>query len=158
MLSDAIAEKTLLVNPGGIAAQVYNIFGFSRFVEIHAIYGEFIDVTNVAVATLCGWELWDGTNRVPITALAGVDCSTAALNSMILDAGLAGATAVFLNSTQARINKMAEYPQTNGSMILAKNGVSNWIRFCVTTAVATNFTVRFRVLWNPRSAGTVWPV
>jgi len=143
--------KNLLVNPGGAAAQTYNLFTFTSNVELVSLYGIFIDVTNVVTASVASFDVNDATNTVVLTAAAGVNCSAAALGSLVGKTGLAAAAATFLNASQVRMNELALSTQFQGCLLTAKNAVAtNYIRFKVTTDVNTNCRIMFYANWIAR--------
>lgn len=149
----AIVTKNLLVNPGGAAAQTYNIFKVTGTVEVVSLYGIFIDVTNVVTVTVVSYDLNDAVNTVVLTAAAGVNCSTAALGSLVGKTGLAAVAATFLNASQIRMNELALSTQFQGFIVTAKSAVAtNYIRFKVTTDVNTNCRLLFYANWIARSS------
>lgn len=146
-------EKTL--NPGGAGAQTVNLYTFTCEAELKAIYGVFTDVTNVVTVSACSWDVYDGTNTVPLTAAAGTNCSGAALYSTVIKDLVAASALTFLNSTQVRVNEVSgANRQFQSAILLAKNGVTNYLRWKYTSDVNTNCKVNFCAIWVCRYPGT----
>ena len=139
------------MNPGGAAAQTYNLFTFTSNIELVSLYGIFIDVTNVVTASVASFDVNDAVNTVVLTAAAGVNCSAATLGSLIAKTGLAGVAATFLDASQIRMNELALSTQFQGCLLTAKNSVAtNYVRFKVTTDVNTNCRIMFYANWIAR--------
>lgn len=150
-MGGVLTQKNLLVNPGGAAAQTYNLFTFTSTIELVSLYGIFIDVTNVVTASVVSFDVNDAVNTVVLTAAAGVNCSAAALGSFVGKTGLAAVAATFLNASQIRMNELALSTQFQGCVLTAKQAVAtNYIRFKVTTDVNTNCRLMFYANWIAR--------
>lgn len=147
--------KEVTIAPGDVNPHSYNLFSFTGEIELKALYGVFTDVTNVAVVTVCYWDVYDGTAAVALTLAAGADCSTATLNSMVLKVATAGTALTFLKSDQVRINEIAVADrQFQGVQLNGKNAVTNYVRFWTTGAVATNCKIKFVAGWACRYPGS----
>jgi hypothetical protein len=132
---------------GGAGAKTYDLFTVTGTVEVLSIEGVFTNVTDVTVASTAYWDANDGTNTVVLTKATGVDCSGAALNSVVFKAELAVNAAVFHNATQVRTHELEGHKQFQGVVITAKNGAATTIRFQVTQDGATDAQINFTAAW-----------
>ena len=152
-------SKEVTIAPGGAAATAYPLFNFTGQIELKGLYGVFTDVTNVAVVTVCYWDVWDGAAAVALSLAAGTDCSTATLNSSVLKIAAATVALTFLKSDQDRISEIATVGavrQFAGAYLNGKNATTNSIRFWTTGAVATNCKIKFTAIYDYRYPGSTF--
>jgi hypothetical protein len=151
--------KTQVINPGGAAAQLYNLFSFSGMVDLKGIYLQFTDVTNVVTVSNVFWELWDGVNNVALTAAQ--NCSGVTLGARLIKDKIAVNAATLMDSDQVRLLEVAgpANKQFQGAVFSAKQGADNYIRMGVTTDVNTDCEIVCVALWSCRyPASSLAPV
>ena len=160
------SPNRILVDCGGIyvhksltlagnGAQLNNAFqltGMVRCIELMAHCSEATDSTTL---TLFKFELWDGTNAIPITDT--VDASGIVAGGMIYKRGLAAVAAVLINPvtclvSEAAANKISFEPffatQKTG-------GVDTFIRLSYTGDANTDVDVMVSLRYIPHTDASI---
>lgn len=143
--------------PNGV--QTTNLFQLWGGVEVLRFYGVFTDVTDVSAVTAASFDLYDGTNTVPVTSAAGTALSACSNGSLIGRTDQAAAAIDYLNADQVRIVDGAIGLDLFAPIIAnAKNGVANYFRFHYTSdGGGAEFGITFEMIWRPliRDSGLV---
>ena len=132
------------------AGATTNIFSFTGPFRLDAIYGIFNTVTDSTSCAAASLNVWDATNTVQLTSVAGVDASAAVDQAMLVKVGNAAAALTFLDADQVRIDETVDgvyFP----TLVNAKEGVTNYVRFVYTSGTAVVFSIRFVLLYQDLS-------
>lgn len=149
-----IAYKDIVLT-GGAGAKTYNCFTLAGNVELKALYGVFTVVGDTTTVSACSFDLYDGTNTVELSTSAGVDCSGAVVGGEIFKAHIDSVAANFLNADAVGLHEVDGNKQFQGGNIVAKAGVTNYVRFNCTQDAATSATIRVYMNWTCRHAGSL---
>lgn len=150
-------EITVTGTPNGV--QTVNLFQLYSGVEILRLSGVVTDVTDVSAVTACSFDLYDGTNTVPITSAAGVVLSGCSEGSIIGRTDQAAVALDYLNADQVRIVDGAVGIGLFAPIIaIQKDDTNTYFRFHYTSdGGGAEFQMTFEILWRTliRSAGWV---
>lgn len=146
----SLAAKTLAISGTPNGAQHENLFTVTGGVEILRLYGVFGVVTDVSAVTAASFDVYDGTNTVPITLAAGEDLSGCSNGSLIGRNDQAAVKVDYLNADQVRIVDGAVGLDLFAPLVInAKYGEDNYIRFNYTSdGGGAVFTIYFELIWR----------
>jgi hypothetical protein len=121
--------------------KIFNVF---EFTETITILDQWAIITAIADLTNCTnvyADVWDGTNAVPLT-LDGMTLSGVPVGSFFTKDKLAADTYSLNDASQVRVSEVLDSKKVGRPFtITAKNGVTNYIRFHVTTNTTLDFTM-----------------
>lgn len=151
--------------PAGAGDFFANIFRVVGFVELKALYGEFIVASDPGIngPKNCYFTFDDGAAAVSLTSgtphTGGVDCSSALVNTTILKNSALADVAVYLEGSQCRYTELttggAARPFWGGNLQAKGTVNTNYIRFNYTVANgAMTFSIYWVAVWTCRYPGS----
>lgn len=137
---------------GGAGAKTYDVFTFSGAIEIKALYAVVTTATQTTTMSAASFQWHDGTDPHDLTD--DVDMSGAAAGSVIAKSAAAAAAASFINASTGGLIENATAKPVQDSLLVAKTGATNKIKFHVTQDEDTSAVLTVYCAWVCRSAGS----
>lgn len=148
--------KTITLSANNTSASV-NVFQLTGSVLVKGIHGEVILVTTLTNLTNAYFDLWDGTNSVPLTKITGASMSGFGVGSFFLkDADVSSSLSTIQND-QCRIKEGATGNKALQEFIATqKISTNTYIRFNYTTTDAPiNAELKIDVKWADIDNGVI---
>lgn len=149
-------SKTITLSANNTSASV-NVFQLTGSCEIMGLHGEVTVATTLTNLTNGYFDLWDGTNSVPITKTTGCTMSGFGVGSFFLkDADVANSLSTLQND-QCRIKEASTGAKVNANlMVIQKLSTNTYIRFRYTTTDAPiNASLEIRCVYADIDNGTI---
>ena len=151
-------DKTITLSANNTTASV-NVFTFTGSVFGLSLHADVVDATTLANCTNCYFDLWDGTNSVPLTKVTGADLSGAGVGSFMLKTATASSALTINLNDQVRMVEVSGNKTSQGFAATAKTGVTNYLRFTYTTTdTPINAQIEVHVEFADIDSGTFTPV
>lgn len=151
-------EKEITLNANNTSARV-NVFQVTGYNQVFNIHGYVTDATTLNNLTNAYFDLWDGTNTVPLTKTTGATMSGFAVDSaFIKDADVTTALTT-INNSQCRMNEAAVGAKEGAPFTVMQKALTNtYIRFNYTTTDAPiNAKLAIQLVFADINAGTIIP-
>jgi hypothetical protein len=153
------ATKTITLNANNTSASV-NVFQVTGSTKVTLLHGEILTKTTLTNCTSVYFDLWDGTNSVPITKTTGASMSGYNVGAFFIkDSDVATALSI-LNNASCGIKEAATGNRVNTEFIaVQKTATNTYIRFNYTTTDAPiNATVKVDCQWADIDSGVLTAV
>lgn len=153
------ATKTITLNANNTSASV-NVFQLTGSTKVTLLHGELLTKTTLTNCTSVYFDLWDGTNSVPITKTTGASMSGYNVGAFFIkDSDVATALSI-LNNASCGIKEASTGNRVNTEFIaVQKTGTNTYIRFNYTTTDApANATVKIDCQWSDIDNGSLTAV
>jgi type 1 fimbria pilin len=140
-------------------SQAVNCFELTGSMIITYLHFEVVDATTLNNCTNIYFDLWDGTNSVPLCKVTGASISGFGVNSFVIKDGDVSVELVTLNNDQVRISEPSGGKTVfQPFLVTCKAGATNYIRFRYTTTdTPINAQLDVGVGWNDNDGGTLTP-
>lgn len=148
--------KTITLNANNTSANV-NVFQLTGTVKVVSLHGGVLTKTTMTNCTSVYFDLWDGTNSVPITKTTGASMSGYNVGAFLIkDSDVASALTI-QNNDQCRIKEAPTGTKVNTEFLTTqKTGTNTYIRFNYTTTDAPiSATVKIDIVYADIDNGTV---
>jgi len=148
--------KTITLNANNTSASV-NVFQLTGTCEITDIHGTIVTATTLTNCTSVYFDLWDGTNSVPITKTTGAAFSGFGAGSFFIKSADVATALSTLQNDQCRIIEAATGVKVNADLFaVQKTATNTYIRFNYTTTDAPiNATVKVDLTFADVDSGTI---
>lgn len=147
-----LAKLQTLVGSGSPVTVSTNLFQIYGTVEIEYIHGHVMtqlgaDIDNVY------FDVYDGTNSVPLTKTTDLDLDAAPVGSLLHKTADADEVLTYEQSDQVRLYEDDTKFGVDRTFVLnAKNGVNNYVRMTYTTTdTPTSGAIHWHIEWRPMS-------
>lgn len=149
-----VSKSITVIGDGGETA--YNLFAFTGAIELLEIFGRVTEATDVTSVTLGHLDAYDGGATLEIAAGDfGFDLSGVTVGSLIFKVAASDTAATVLNASQIRVDETRDdRHQARGITLMGKNGVTNYVRFLVTTDMATDCDITWYATWRALGSAT----
>ena len=146
--------NTVDVDGVGVAEVITNVFSYTGEFILNRIWAVITDATDITAASAVYFDAWDGTNTVPITAAAGVNCSGATVHSVVVKDGLVAAALTLLDADQVRYDESTSNKPFIGGIVGHLNATTCYVRLRVTCDADTDLTWRVYMSYSPMDFDT----
>lgn len=150
------ATKTITLSANNTSANV-NVFQLTGVCEAWAIHGEIRDATTLTNCTSIYFDLWDGTNSVPITKTTTASISGFGVGSFIIKDSDVSSALTTLNNNQCRIDEKSTGAKIDADLIIIqKLSTNTYIRFNYTTTdTPINAQIKVDINWADIDNGEI---
>lgn len=126
------ATKTITLSANNTSANV-NVFTLTGTVVGLSLHGEITDATTLTNLTAGYFDLWDGTNSIPLTKVTGGILSGMGVGTFIIKTATAASAFTINNNTQVRMSEVSGNKVAQSFVATAKAATTTYLRFTYTT-------------------------
>ena len=148
-------HNTVDVDGVGVAEVITNVFSYTGEFILNRLWAVITDATEITAASAVYFDIWDGSNTIPLTAAAGVDCSGANVHSVVVKDGLVAAALTLMDADQVRYDESAFNKAFVGGIVGHKAATTCYVRLRVTCNADTDLTWRVYMSYSPMDFDTV---